>query len=104
MVFDILGYAIIQLPEFLRFLYDYVMNVFFGKSPLTHKKVNARSLPQDSKFIFMENEAKQPNMSKRLLKHEMQIDCIMDEIRDLKLMINGQSKKLDAFFKNSNAN
>ena len=103
MVLDILGYAIIQLPEFLPSLYGYVMHAFFGKPSPTHKKVNPRSLQQDNRFMLMENEPKQPNASKRLLKHDMQINSVINEIRDLKLMINGHSKKLDELFTKSKA-
>ena len=92
MALNILGYAIIQLPELLPSLYDHVIQGFFGKSSMNHKKVKPRSLQQDNRFMFMENDAdevKLPNVSKRLLKLEIQNNSLIDEIRDLRLKFNG---------------
>ena len=92
MALNILGYAIIQLPELLPSLYDYVLHGIFGKSSMNHKKVKPRSLQQNNRFMFKANDvddAKLPNLSKRLLKLEMQNNSLMDEIRDLKLKHSG---------------
>ena len=59
---------------------------------MNHKKVKPRSLQQDNRFMFMKNdtdEVKLPNVSKRLLKLEIQNNSLIDEIRDLKLKFNG---------------
>ena len=90
------------MPEFLPSLYGLVMHVFSGKSFITHKKANPGSLQQDKIFMHMENEAKQPNVSKMLLKHEWQINSLIDELRDFKLKFDGQPKKLDEILKNVN--
>ena len=96
----ILGYAIIQMPELLLHLYEYFESRMFcsKRRSVTNKKLKAISLQQGNEVLCIKDigkdEGNQTNVSKRLLQMEIQYKCLAEEMQDLKLKMDKQTKVL----------